>query len=308
MSDELTIAEESVTEVLLELRTERIMSERGLSTGVQASSTRGLASSPSTARAEPYRPVDEKRTKHRDDLANAKLIPSILPIYIPPLSSAINQDSVPRYFDYALVMAYLLKGVRTVRADQDKLAALKFSDFNLGDRKAYIMLAPHKYLTRTKGKNSKIIPQSWTQKLGQFTLLNVMKIPHFGRHQEVNACVKLLLSCYHGGYLWLNYRITVDLTLINRITGMSMQGPDPQDFYPGKTSDRALAQRIKETYGDVEKGMRGYKVASIQSSAVCLACQLIVGKLVHKNRPTQVTGFIVDLAGKCVEGLQMNWA
>ena len=39
-----------------------------------------------------------------------------------------------------------------------------------------------------------------------------------------------------------------------------------------------------------------------------LSCQLIVGKLVHKNKPTQVTKFIVDLAGKCAEGLQMNWA
>jgi hypothetical protein len=38
-----------------------------------------------------------------------------------------------------------------------------------------------------------------------------------------------------------------------------------------------------------------------------LACQLITGKLVRKNRPTQVTGFVVDLAGKCVEGVQMNW-
>jgi hypothetical protein len=48
--------------------------------------------------------------------------------------------------------------------------------------------------------------------------------------------------------------ITVDPTLINRITRLSMQGPDPQEFYPGKTADRALAQRIKDTYGDVEKG------------------------------------------------------
>jgi hypothetical protein len=32
--------------------------------------------------------------------------------------------------------------------------------------------------------------------------------------------------------------------------------------------DRALAQRIKDTYGDVEKGTRGYKVASIQSGTV----------------------------------------
>jgi hypothetical protein len=84
-------------------------------------------------------------------------------------------------------------------------------------------------------------------------------------------------------------RITVDPTLIHRITGLSMQGPDPQEFYPGKVVDRALAQKIKDTYGDVEKGMRGYKVASIQSGAVCLSCQMIAGKLVRKNRPTQVT-------------------
>jgi hypothetical protein len=41
---------------------------------------------------------------------------------------------------------------------------------------------------------------------------------------------------------------------------------------------------------------------------VYLAFQLIAGKLIRKNRPTQVTGFVVDLTGKCVEGMQMNWA
>jgi hypothetical protein len=177
------------------------------------------------------------------------------------MSDAINRDNVPRYFEYALVTTYLLKGIHAVRNDQDKIAALKFSDFNLGDRKVYSMLAPHNYLTRTKGKNSKIIPQSWTHNLTQSTLLNVMKIPHFGRHQEVNACVKMLLSCYHGGYLWLKFCITMDLTLINKITGLSM----PQYFYPRKSMDRALVQNIKDTYGDVKKGTQGYKVASIQS-------------------------------------------
>jgi hypothetical protein len=42
-----------------------------------------------------------------------------------------------------------------------------------------------------------------------------------------------------------------------------MQGPDPQDLYPGKDTNRTLAQKIKDTYGDVDKGMQGYKVASI---------------------------------------------
>jgi hypothetical protein len=65
---------------------------------------------------------------------------------------------VPRYFEYTLVTAYLPKGVPAVCIDQDKVAALKFSDFSLGDRKIYGMLTPYKYLTKTKGNNSKIIP------------------------------------------------------------------------------------------------------------------------------------------------------
>jgi hypothetical protein len=40
---------------------------------------------------------------------------------------------------------------------------------------------------------------------------------------------------------------------------------------------------------------------------VHLAFQLIAGKIVRKNRPTQATGFVVDLVRRCVEGLEMNW-
>jgi hypothetical protein len=133
MSDELTVVEELVTKFLLELMTERVMSERGVSIGIQASSMRGLLASPSTTHR--ARPSCEKRTKHKDDLVNAKLILRILLAYLQPLSGAINRDSVPRDFEYVLVTAYLSKEVCTVCADQNKLAALKFSDFNLDDRK-----------------------------------------------------------------------------------------------------------------------------------------------------------------------------
>jgi hypothetical protein len=241
-------------------------------------------------------------------LENVKLIPSILPDYIPPLAGVVSRDSVLRDFDYTLITTYLSKGIRAVGPQLGKIMMLNINDFNLGDHKNHGMLTPHKYFTKTKGKKSKIIPHLWTMDIARSTILNVMKIPHFGRHQEVNACIKLLLSCFHGGYLWLDRCITVDPALIHRITGLSMQGPDPQEFYPGKVSYRALPQKIKDTYGDVEKGKRGYKVASIQNGTVHLDHQLIIGKIVRKNRPMQVTSFIFDLAGKCIEGLQMNWA
>jgi hypothetical protein len=57
--------------------------------------------------------------------------------------------------------------------------------------------------------------------------------------------------------------IGVLLWIRHHITGLGMKGPNPQHFYLGKASDLSLAQCIKEAYGEVEKGKRGYKVASI---------------------------------------------
>jgi hypothetical protein len=77
----------------------------------------------------------------------------------------INRDSVPRDLEYTLVTVYLPKGVCTVHVDKEKVTSLKFSDFNLGDWKVYGMLAPYKYLMKTKGNNSKIIPHQWMMNL-----------------------------------------------------------------------------------------------------------------------------------------------
>jgi len=190
MSDELSAVEKFVEEVLINLMAEKVMSTR-----IQDSLTRGVKASSSISRGSgPSRAVDEKRTKRQDDLVNEKLIPFILPDYIPPLADTVSRDSVPRDFDYTLVTVYLQKGIRAVRSQLDKIMTLKFSEINLGDQNIHIMLAPHRYLTRMKGKNSRIIPQPWTMNLVQSTVLNVMKIPHFGRHKVVNTCINIFLS------------------------------------------------------------------------------------------------------------------
>jgi hypothetical protein len=216
------------------------MAEKVMSTGVQASSTGGLQPSPSTAHRS-SRSTTEKRSKHHDDLENAKLIPSILPNYILPLASMVSRDSVLHEFKYTLITVYLPKGIRVVGPQLGLIPTLKISNFNLGDRKTYVILAPHHYLMKMTGKKLNIVPQPWIKEIARSTILNVMKIPHFGRHQEVNVCVKLPLSCSHVRYLWLDRRITMDLTLIHLITGLTMQGTNLHQFYPRKTSDHSLA-------------------------------------------------------------------
>lgn len=67
MSNKLSAVEKVVEEVLIDLMTERVLFEREMSMGVQASSTRGVQSSLSTARrSKPSQPRKEKRNKHRD--------------------------------------------------------------------------------------------------------------------------------------------------------------------------------------------------------------------------------------------------
>jgi hypothetical protein len=250
ISDTISVEEKDFKEILIDLIDEKV-----IFAGIQASLMREVQTSPSTARGYgPSRAMTEKRTKHRDDLAKAKLIPSILPKYIPPLAGVVSRDSVSRDFDYIVITTYLPKGIQAVRAQLERIPTLNISDYNLGDRKSYGIVTPHKFLTKTKGKKSKIIPQPWTMDIARSTVLNMMKIPHFGRQQKVNACIKLLLSCFHGGYLWLYKHITVDMTLIHRITGLTMQGLDSQEFYPGKAADHGLAHKIKDTYENVEKG------------------------------------------------------
>jgi hypothetical protein len=220
MSGEHNALEKSMEDIIVNLMTERVMS-----VGIQALSTGELQASPSTGRRSGR--TAEKQRKHHDDMANAKQISSVLLDYIPPLFGVVSCDNISHDFEYILITAYIFEGIHVVGTQLGHIPALKKNDFNLRDRKNYAMLAPHRYLMKMTVKKPHIVSQPWIKELAQSMILNVMKIPHFGRHQEVNTCVKILLSCYHGGYLWLDKCITVDLTLIHLITGLSMQGPNP---------------------------------------------------------------------------------
>jgi hypothetical protein len=169
MLDELKVAKNCVEEVLINLMAKKVMSA-----GIQALPMRGVQASPSTSHgSRPSLAEVEKITKHRDDLANAKLILTILRDYILPLASTVSPDSVLRDFDYTLVTAYLPKGICAVRIQQDNIATLKFSDFNLGDRKNHNMISPHRYLTRTKGQTQGSMQNDYWLKREQYFMLLV---------------------------------------------------------------------------------------------------------------------------------------
>ena len=64
---------------------------------------------------------------------------------------------------------------------------------------------------------------------------------HFGQSNEINTVVKVLLSCVHGGHLWLDHRVYITIDLIHQITGLSKTDIDPTTHFVGKDQDRKLA-------------------------------------------------------------------
>jgi len=152
MSSDLSVVEKLVEEILIDLMAEKVMSR-----GMHASSMGGVKGSPSTSH-QSSQATTEKRSKHHDDLANAKQISSVFPDYITPLASTVSHDSVPRDIEYTLITAYLTKRVRAVGPQLGLIPSLKISDFNLRLRKNYAMLALHQYLKKTTGKKPKIVP------------------------------------------------------------------------------------------------------------------------------------------------------
>ena len=96
--------------------------------------------------------------------------------------------------------------------------------------------------------------QAWIASLQPSGLLNLLQIPHFGRSNEINVVIKVLLSCVHGGHLWLDCRVDITIDLIHWITGLSKTGIDPTAHFVGKDQDKKLAARLIKMYNLTRRG------------------------------------------------------
>jgi hypothetical protein len=121
----------------------------------------------------------------------------------------------------------------------------------------------------------------------------------------VNACVKMLLTCVHGSYLWLDRPISIDTYLIARITGLPSQGEDPTLLFVDKKNDKTLSESMREKFHTV-RGVHGLDVPSICDPTIRIVMQALACKLLRKCRKDQVPIGVIVVTEKCVEGVSMS--
>lgn len=89
-----------------------------------------------------------------------------------------------------------------------------------------------------------------------------------------------------------------------RITHLSLKGNNPADIV-GTSSEGGLAKTVEVNY-HLDKGKRGYIIASINNHAVQVTTQLLANKLMRKCHVDGVPAPVMALVGQCSEGVQFN--
>jgi hypothetical protein len=187
---------------------------------------------------------------------------------------------------------------------------LKYSDHNVVDARKLPEFAQQVYMdiigTGPFG-DPMMQPKQWAASLENTGILNLVDISHFGRVKEVNNCVNKLIAVLHGGFLWMEEPISIDMELITFIIGMSSMDKTPMQYLNDNTKEKALAEEMKKTYS-IERSSRRIIIKRINDVGTRMAIKLMACKLLRKCRKEEFpTGVVVD-AAQCANGTMLSWA
>jgi hypothetical protein len=132
--------------------------------------------------------------------------------------------------DTTIILPCIPEGVQAMPTLLGCVEKLKYSDHDVVDAGKFPEFAQQVYMDNigTGPFNNPILqPKAWETGLANTCILNLVEIPHFGRGKEVNNCVKKLMAVLHGGFLWLEEPVSIDVELISFITGLSSMGESP---------------------------------------------------------------------------------
>jgi hypothetical protein len=136
----------------------------------------------------------------------------------------------------------------------------------------------------------------WAAGLARTRILGLLDLPHFGRGQYANNCIKKWMAVTHGGYLWMEKIVSIDVELVTHITGLPSRGMDLGQFLKYKTKEKPLDEEMKKKY-DTERGSRRIIIKIISDIATRMETKIMTCKLIRKCHKEEVsTGVVTSTA------------
>jgi hypothetical protein len=76
--------------------------------------------------------------------------------------------------------------------------------------------------------------------------MNLLDIPHFRHGKNVGLHVKQLISQVHGGILYMDRLVHIDVALKAKITGLLTVGTQPKEYLDNKAREKEIVEIVKE--------------------------------------------------------------
>jgi hypothetical protein len=132
--------------------------------------------------------------------------------------------------DASIILPCIPEGVQATPSLLGCIERLRYTDHDVSDTNKFPEFVQQVYMESlgTGPLGDPILqPKQWVTGLENTGILNLLEIPHFGWGKDVNNCIKQLLAVLHGGFLWLEEPVSIDVELISFITGLPSNGEKP---------------------------------------------------------------------------------
>jgi len=149
-------------------------------------------------------------------------------------------------------------------------------------------------------------PKEWIVGLYNIGIMNPLEIPHFGRGKDVNSCVKKLLELIHGGILWMDRHVPIDVDLIAEITRLPTDGEKPGQYLDEKTKEKYMEDEIKRKYGN-DRGSKGMTIRQINELTTKFSTKLMECKLLRKCHKEEAPTRLIEAFAQCIKGSLLSW-
>jgi hypothetical protein len=128
------------------------------------------------------------------------------------------------------------------------------------------------------------------------------------RSVEINICVKLLLSCIHGGFLWLDREVSIDTHLIACDYRISISRGRPSTIVHRQDAGKILSRKNEGKIWHIQRSAQTRHHASINDDTIRFVTQVLACKLLRKCCKDQVPAGVIEATEKCIAGVMMNWS
>jgi uncharacterized membrane protein len=82
----------------------------------------------------------------------------------------------------------------------------------------------------------------WIMGLYNLRIMNLLEIPHFWNGKNVGLCVKQIVAHVHGGILWMDRMVHIEVELIGKLTGLPIVGAQPKEYLENKVKKKRTSR------------------------------------------------------------------